>query len=99
MDATIRIATPDDVETLGIVAPAACAEAYGGCWRNPAAFARYLATFGPRPFAEALARSDTCLRVAEMDGAIVGFATLILDAVDPIRRRAGGALLSRPSGA
>ena len=95
MDVTIRRATPADVETLGVVAPAACAEAYGGYWLNAAAFARHLATFGPGPFAEALARTDTRLWVAETDGAIVGFATLILDTVDPIRRRAGGALLSR----
>ncbi len=84
----------DDVETLGIVAPAACAEAFG-LLAEPG---RLLPTPGDvraGPFAEALARTDSRLWVAKMDGAIVGFATLILDAVDPIRRRAGGALLSR----
>ncbi len=92
---TIRPATGGDVEMLGIVAPAACAEAYAGFWQDTGAYARHLATFGPASFAAALAQPDTRLWVAETDGAVVGFATLVLDAPDPIRRLAGGALLSR----
>ncbi len=93
--AHVRAATPDDVGPLGIVGPAACAEAYGSFWQLPGAFAAHLATFGPAYFVDLMARPDAHVWVGEVDGTVVGYAVVLLNALDPVERRAGGAELSR----
>ena len=91
----VRAAMPGDVEPLGIIGPAACAEAYGGFWQQAGAFAEHLATFGPGYFADLLERPDARVWVSEADGAVVGYAVLLSGALDPVERRPGGAELSR----
>ena len=48
--ATVRRATAEDVEALGIVASAAYAETYSYLWDNPVAYTEQLQTFGSRAF-------------------------------------------------
>ncbi len=95
VETNVRAAGTSDIGRLGIVGPAACAETYGSFWDRADAFAEHLATFGSASFADLLARPDADVWVAEANGVVVGFATLIRGAVDPIQRRPGGAELSR----
>ena len=94
-DARVRAAEAQDIGQLGIIGPAACAEAYAGFWDRPDAYARHLATFGPDSFADLLARPDAHLWVAEVNGTVVGHCALVTGSADPIEARANGAELSR----
>jgi GNAT superfamily N-acetyltransferase len=91
----VRRASLEDAEVLGIVAPAAYAEAYGYLWDRPDAYFEHLRTFGPRAFESLLARPDARLWIGEVGGATVGFLSMIVGSVDPIERRPGGALIPR----
>ncbi len=94
-DATVRLATAADLDQLGVVGPAAYAEAYAYLWADPGAYARQLATFGRAAFAEFLVWPEARVWVAEAEGAVVGFLTLVLGSPDPVEGRPGGAEVPR----
>lgn len=94
-DIRIRRADSGDADRLGIVGPAAYADAYGYLWDDPASFVRQLETFGPAAFAELIGRHDAFVWVAESGGDMLGFLTMIAPSPDPIRRLPGGAELAR----
>ncbi|MDK4743620.1 GNAT family N-acetyltransferase [Rhizobium sp. CNPSo 3464] len=91
----IRTATPADVDSLSTVGSAAYAAAYGCLWNSSAALANQLATFNANAFAKLLKRADTRLWVAQLDGSIVGFLTMIIGSTNPITQEASGAEISR----
>jgi len=91
----IRIATAEDAEVLGVIGPAAYAEAYGYLWDRPDAYSDQLRTFGPRAFESLLARPEARVWVGETGGTIVGFLSMIVGSVDPIKHRHGGAEIPR----
>jgi diamine N-acetyltransferase len=91
----VRRATVEDAEVLGIIGPAAYAEAYGYLWDQPDAYSDHLRTFGAPPFASLLAQPDARLWIGEVEGAAVGFLSMIVGSLDPIERRSGGALIPR----
>jgi ribosomal protein S18 acetylase RimI-like enzyme len=91
----VRRATAEDAEVLGIIGPAAYAEAYGYLWDRPDAYSEQLRTFGQRPFESLLAQPDSRLWIGEAAGAAVGFLSMIVGSVDPIEGRPGGALIPR----
>ena len=93
--ATVRRATAQDAEVLGIIGPAAYAEAYGYLWDRPDAYSDQLRTFGAPAFASLLAQPDARLWIGEVEGAAVGFLSMIVGSLDPIERRSGGALIPR----
>jgi diamine N-acetyltransferase len=76
---------------LGLIGPAAYAEAYGDWWETPAAYYTYLQGFGAAAFAALFALPEARVWVAEVDGAPVGFLTMRLNTPDPISGEAGGA--------
>ena len=82
--ATIRRANADDTEVLGIIGPAAYADAYGYLWDRPDAYSDQLRTFGPQAFESLLARPEARVWIGEAGGTIVGFLSMILGSVDPI---------------
>jgi diamine N-acetyltransferase len=93
--AIVRRATAQDTEVLGIIGPAAYAEAYGYLWDRPDAYAHQLRTFGAPAFASLLAQPDARSWIVEVGGAAVGFLSMIVGSHDPIERRSGGALIPR----
>lgn len=94
-DIQIRRATIDDAEVLGLVGPAAYAEAYAGFWDNPAAYLAQLGTFGESAFRACLTRIDTDVWVAEIAGVVVGFLIMNQNVSDPVTRAPGGVELAR----
>ena len=88
---TIRRAAPSDIPALGLIGPAAYAEAYGDWWETPAAYYTYLQGFGAAAFEALFALPEAQVWLAEIDGAPVGFLTMRLDTPDPISGEAGGA--------
>jgi hypothetical protein len=93
--AIVRRATAEDGEVLGIIGPAAYAEAYGYLWDRPDAYCDQLRTFGPQAFESLLARPEARVWIGEAGGTIVGFLSMIVGSVDPIERRPGGAEIPR----
>jgi GNAT superfamily N-acetyltransferase len=93
--ATVRRATAEDAVILGIVGPAAYAEAYANLWLRPDAYVEQLQTFGQRAFEALLARPDARVWVGESSGTAVGFLSVIVGSVDPVEHRPGGAELPR----
>ena len=93
--ATIRRATAEDAEVLGIIGPAAYAEAYGYLFDRPDAYSDQLGTFGQQAFDSLLARPEARVWIGEAGGTIVGFLSMIVGSVDPIERRPGGAEIPR----
>ncbi len=91
----IRRAQATDLALLGVVGPAAYAEAYAYLWGNPRAFLRQLKTFSEGAFAEHLHRETARIWVAMVNGDIVGFLTMNLGAADPVTGSAGGAEIAR----
>jgi GNAT superfamily N-acetyltransferase len=91
----VRRATAEDADVLGIIGPAAYAEAYGYLWDRPDAYSDQLRTFGPRAFESLLARPEAGVWIGEAGGTIVGFLSMIVGSVDPIERRPGGAEIPR----
>ena len=93
--AIVRRAIAEDAEVLGIIGPAAYAEAYGYLWDRPNAYSEQLRTFGACAFASLLAQPDARLWIGEAEGTALGFLSMIVGSVDPIERRSGGALIPR----
>jgi len=94
-DVRIRRATAGDAVRLGIVGPAAYADAYAYLWDDPVSFVQQLDTFGPSAFEELISRDGAYVWVAESAGDILGFLTMVAMSPDPIRRLDGGAELPR----
>jgi diamine N-acetyltransferase len=92
---TIRRATPSDSHILGLIGPAAYAEAYGDWWATPMAYYAYLQGFGIAAFEALFALPEARVWIAETDGAPVGFLTMRLDTPDPISSETGGAELGK----
>jgi diamine N-acetyltransferase len=92
---TIRRATPSDIPMLGLIGPAAYAEAYGDWWSTPAAYYAYLQGFSAAAFAAFFALPEARVWVAEIDDAPVGFLTMRLDTPDPVSGEAGGAEIGK----
>jgi diamine N-acetyltransferase len=93
--AIVRRATAQDAEALGIIGPAAYAEAYSYLWDRPDAYSDHLRTFGPHAFESLLARPEARVWIGEAGGAVVGFLSMIVGSVDPVERRSGGAEIPR----
>jgi len=93
--AIVRPATAEDAEALGIIGPAAYAEAYAYLWDRPDAYAHQLRTFGQRACGALLARPEARVWISEVGGAAVGFLSMIIGSADPIEHRSGGAELPR----
>jgi ribosomal protein S18 acetylase RimI-like enzyme len=91
----VRRATVEDAEVLGIIGPAAYAEAYGHLWDRSDAYYDQLRTFGVRAFEALLARPEARLWIGEVRGTAVGFLSMIVCSVDPIEHRPGGAEIPR----
>jgi GNAT superfamily N-acetyltransferase len=91
----VRRATAVDAEVLGIIGPAAYAEAYGYLWDRPDAYSNQLRTFGRRAFESLLARPEARVWIGETGGAVVGFLSMIVGSVDPVEHRRGGAEIPR----
>ena len=82
----VRRGLPTDTNTLGVVGPAAYAEAYAYLWDDPQAFLRQLKTFSADAFAQHLGRENARIWVAVVEGDIVGFLTMNLGVADPVSR-------------
>jgi ribosomal protein S18 acetylase RimI-like enzyme len=93
--ATVRRATVQDAEVLGIIGPAAYAEAYGYLWDRPDAYSDHLQTFSLRAFESLLARPEARLWIGEIRETVVGFLSMIVGSVDPVEHRLGGAEIPR----
>ena len=93
--AVIRPARPEDTAALGTVGPAAYAAAYGYLWEDGDALAAQLESFGAQAVHEFLSRQDTAAWVAEINGLIVGFLTIVFDSPDPATREPGGVEIPR----
>jgi ribosomal protein S18 acetylase RimI-like enzyme len=93
--ANVRRATAEDTGLLGIIGPAAYAEAYGYLWDRPDAYGDYLQTFSSDAFKLLLSRPDARAWVSETGGTVVGFLSMIIGSVDPVEHRLGGAELPR----
>ncbi|EKT4505027.1 GNAT family N-acetyltransferase [Pseudomonas putida] len=91
----VRRATVDDAEALGVIGPAAYAAAYHYLWSDCVALAQQLDTFSSSAFLRLLQRADSRLWVAEVDGVVVGFLTMIVDSSNPVTHEDGGAEISR----
>jgi diamine N-acetyltransferase len=91
----VRPAERSDLAALGVVGPAAYAEAYAYLFPSPAAYARRLATFGEAAFLDLLDRPDARVWVAESEGCVVGFLTMVVGSRDPIQQRPNGAEVPR----
>ena len=91
----IRRAGPADAPALGVVGPAAYAEAYSTFWDEPSAYLRQLTSFGQAAFEACLGRPNARVWVAEAGSDIVGFLIMNLATPDPVTGRAGGAELAR----
>ena len=92
---TVRRATVEDAEVLGIIGPAAYAEAYGHLWDRPDAYSDHLRTFGVRAFESLLARPEARLWIGEVRGTVVSFLSMIVGSVDTVGHRLGGAEIPR----
>ena len=80
---------------LGIIGPAAYAEAYSCLWDRPDAYSDQLRTFGRGAFESLLARPDARLWIGEVGGAAVGFLSMIVGPVG--LRYPESTLLGQPS--
>jgi diamine N-acetyltransferase len=92
---TIRRATTSDITMLGLIGPAAYAEAYGDWWSTPAAYYAYLQGFSAAAFAAFFALPEARVWVAEIDSAPVGFLTMRLNTPDPVSGETGGAEIGK----
>jgi len=91
----VRRASPNDAPALGVVGPAAYAEAYASFWDQPSAYLRQLATFGEAAFRACLEGDAARVWVAEAQGDILGFLIMNPQTPDPVTNRPGGAELAR----
>jgi diamine N-acetyltransferase len=91
----VRRATAEDADLLGVIGPAAYAEAYSYLWDRPDAYAEQLQTFGSDAFKRLLSQPDARVWVSETGGTVVGFLSMIIGSIDPVERRPGGAEIPR----
>jgi diamine N-acetyltransferase len=91
----IRRGVPSDAEKLGVIGPAAYSSAYSYLWNNSVELAKHLDTFSAAAFAELLSRSDARVWVAQIDGSLVGFLSMILGSANPISLEPNGAEIPR----
>ena len=91
----IRRALPSDAEKLGAIGPAAYSSAYSYLWDNSVALPKQLDTFSAAAFAELLSRTDARVWVAQIDGSLVGFLSMIVGSPNPISLEANGAEIPR----
>jgi diamine N-acetyltransferase len=91
----IRRALPSDAEKLGAIGPAAYSSAYSYLWDNSVALAKQLDTFSAAAFAELLSGTDARVWVAQIDGSLVGFLSMIVGSPNPISREPDGAEIPR----
>jgi hypothetical protein len=68
--AAVRSATREDAYMLGIIGPAAYAEAYAYLWDRPGAYSEQLQSFGQRAFETLLTRTDA-RKVAALPASMV----------------------------
>jgi GNAT superfamily N-acetyltransferase len=93
--ATVRRAAAEDAYVLGIIGPAAYAEAYAHLWDRPDAYVDQLQSFGPHAIGALFARPDARVWLGEINGIAVGFLSMIVGSSDPVEHRPGGAELPR----
>jgi diamine N-acetyltransferase len=93
--AAVRPATAEDAYMLGIIGPAAYAEAYAYLWDRPGAYCKQLQSFGQRAFEALLTRTDARVWVGEVAATMVGFLSMIVGSLDPVEHRPRGAELPR----
>jgi GNAT superfamily N-acetyltransferase len=94
-DLTVTRATPADIPDLGIIGPAAYAAAYHDDWDDAVGFFWQIQTFGPEAMEATLARPDSRVWIARQDGVGVGFLTMFVGSLEPIRARPRGAEIPR----
>ena len=92
---SIRLATRADCDNLGIIGPAAYAAAYAYLWRDPAALAEHLESFGPAGVAEFLAQPGARIWLAEHEERAIGFLSLLPNSLEPVARTPRGAEIPR----
>jgi GNAT superfamily N-acetyltransferase len=95
LDVVVRPAVPADAPALGVIGPAAYAEAYAYLWDQAGDYAKQLNTFSAAAFADFLGGSDRRVWLAELHGTPVGFLTAVVGSPDPIRGRGGGLEIPR----
>lgn len=83
------------MDDLGVIGPAAYAAAYAYLWDDSAALARQLSTFSSASFANLVERADNSLWVAQVDGSIVGFLTMVAGSANPVTSLSNGAEIPR----
>lgn len=94
-DIAITRATAADAADLGIVGPAAYAAAYHDDWDDAVGLFRQLKTFGAEAMLETLKRPDARVWIARQEGEALGFITMFVGSLDPLKHRAGGAEIPR----
>ena len=93
--ADVRSDISEDAYMLGIIGPAAYAEAYAYLWDRPGAYSEQLQSFGQRAFEALLTRTDARVWVGEVAGNMVGFLSMIVGSLDPVEHRLGSVELPR----
>jgi diamine N-acetyltransferase len=92
---SVRLAGPGDADAIGTIGPAIYAESYGHMWDDAVPYARHLASFAVDAMLTFMQRDDARVIVAEYEGHIVGFLSLISFSEDPVDRLATGAEIPR----
>ncbi|HEX9954249.1 MAG TPA: GNAT family N-acetyltransferase [Allosphingosinicella sp.] len=92
---SIRPATHADSEILGIIGPAAYAAAYSYLWRDPAALAEHLESFGPAGVAAFLSQPGARIWLAEHAERAIGFLSLLPNSPEPVATTPHGAEIPR----
>ena len=93
--AAVRSAILEDAYMLGIIGPAAYAEAYAYLRDRPGPYCEQLQSFGQHAFEALLTRTDARVWVGEVAGNMVGFLWMIVGSLDPVEHRLGSAELPR----
>ena len=80
----LRAARADDALCLGVLATQVFLDTYATGGIRPAIAREVLAAFSSDAMAHAIAQDNICIAVAEIDGHLVGFSQLTLDASHPM---------------
>lgn len=92
---TVRRATRRDADLLSMIGTAAYAATYADIWEDAAGLVDKLATFRADAFADCLQSANAHTWIAALDGAPVGFLTLVTGVPSPASKREGGAEITR----
>lgn len=92
---SVRRATLHDADLLSMIGTAAYAATYADIWENAAGLVDKLATFRAGAFADCLQSANAHTWIAALDGAPVGFLTLVDGVPSPASKRDGGAEITR----